>query len=101
MLWLLGSLGFGAQTVMRYKEYLDDIQPRLKRAREAAEKLEKGIEVETTRKHADEEERAGVQKKMTELKSRTAEIRRSIGEGVKAQEELEMAMYKREFKKAK
>jgi chromosome segregation ATPase len=106
MLWLmvfliLGSIGFGASTIMQYKTHLDAIQPKIKRAKEAAEKLEKGVEVETKRKHADEKERAAVQKKIMELKSRGAEIRRSIGESTKVQEELEMAMYKKEFKKAK
>lgn len=106
MLWLLvalilGSLGFGASVIMKYKTHLDDVQPRLKRSREAAEKLEKGVEVETAKKHADEEERAALQKKITEKKSRVAEVRRSIGEAQKVQEELEMTMYKKEFKKAK
>lgn len=106
MLWLmvfliLGSIGFGASTIMHYKTYLDAIQPKIKRAKEAAEKLEKGVEVETARKHADEEERAAVQKKITELKSRVSEIRRTLAESTKVQEELEMAAYKKEFKKAK
>ena len=51
MLWLmvfliLGSIGFGASTIMQYKTHLDGIQPKIKRSKEAAEKLEKGVEVE-------------------------------------------------------
>ena len=106
MLWLmviliLGSIGFGASTFMRYKAHLDEVQPKLKRARESANKLEKGIEVETNRKLADETERVELKKRISELKSKGAELGRGIGEAEKEQEELEMAMYKKEFKKAR
>lgn len=98
---ILGSVTFAASTIMRYKGFLDEVQPRLNRARTAADKLEKGIEVETKRKHEDEEKRAAVQKRITDQKTRVAEVRREIVEAEKEQEELEMQMYKKEFKKAR
>ena len=106
MLWplvalILGSLGFAASTVMRYKAELEKLQPKVTRAQKAAEKLEKGVEVETTRKHEDEEKRAALQKRVTNHKTRVAEVRRSIVEAEKRQEELEMAMYKKDFKKGR
>lgn len=106
MVWLmvaliLGSLGFTASTFMRYKAYLDEVQPKLNHARKAAERLEKGVEVETRRKHEDEEKREAVKKQISEKKSKIAEVKRKIVEAEKVQEELEMAKYKQDFKKQK
>ncbi len=98
---ILGSIAFGVSTIMRYKEHLDEMQPRLKRAQDSAGKLEKGIEVETARKHADEEEREQIKKRIIDLKTKGSEVRRGIGEAEKRQEELEMAKYKKDFKKAR
>jgi len=69
--------------------------------RSAADKLKKGVEVETSRKHDDEDKRSALLKRITDHKTRVAEVRRSIIEAEKEQEELEMAMYKKEFKKTR
>ena len=106
MVWLLvalilGSIGFAVSTIMKYKTTLDELQPRLNRARKSAERLEKAVEAETTLKHKEEEERDGLARQANEHKAKIAEIHRKISEAEKEQEELEMAMYKKEFRKGR
>jgi septal ring factor EnvC (AmiA/AmiB activator) len=106
MVWLLvalilGSVGFAASTIMKYKAFLDEVQPRLNRARTAADRLEKGAEVETTRKHQDEEQREELKKRISGHKTHVAEVKKKIMDAEKEQEELEMKLAKQDFKKAR
>ena len=39
-----GSLGFEILTIMKYKIYLNEVQPKLVRARSNAEELDRGVE---------------------------------------------------------
>ena len=39
-----GSLGFKILTIMKYKIYLNEVQPKLVRARSNAEELDRGVE---------------------------------------------------------
>ena len=98
---ILGSIGFAAHTIMHYKAYLDEVQPKLNNAQKAAERLEKEVEAETARKHQDEEQREAVKKRISEHKTRVAEANRNISEAEKEQEALEMKLAKQDFKKAR
>lgn len=98
---ILGSVGFAASTIMKYKTYLDEVQPKLNRARKAAERLEKEVEVETANKHKDEEQLAALNKRISEHKTRVAEVKKKISDAESEQEDLEMALAKQDFKSAR
>lgn len=98
---ILGSHGFACATIMKYKESLDDLQPRLRDLQGRGEKLDVLFKKESGFLSQDEEKRTTIRALIDQKKIALTDLKRLVQEAEKAQESLEMDLQMNEFKKYK
>jgi predicted nucleic acid-binding Zn-ribbon protein len=98
---ILGSIVYAVMVIGQHRSFLDEIQPRIARLEKHADQLEKAADTEAGLRDAIKERIAAETIAVTEMKQQVTAARLDLQKSQELEEQLEMQMYKAEFKRSK
>ena len=98
---MLGGFVYAVAVIAEYRAFLGEMQPRIERARGRAEDFDEKAEKEAAIRDQIRARLEPEKKMVEELKAGNNETKRKLQEAKQHEEELEMQMYKQQFKQSK